>query len=139
MIGRQMTSEIRGYFSVLSLAVMLVALTPSRASAHVTQVVVTRVESPTFGGVALGSVGQYEKVVGRGTGEVQPSDPRNAMMTYIMLAPRNARGMVEDAMDFRILRPIDSSRGNHRVFYEISTCTVALPYAPSWQEHGAQL
>jgi hypothetical protein len=36
----------------------------------------------------------------------------------IKLAPRNARGKVEYAVDFYILKPIDLSKGNHKVMYE---------------------
>ena len=60
-----------------------------------TQIVITRTESPTFQGASFGDTGPYEKLVARATGEIDPRDPRNAVITDIMLAPRNARGMVE--------------------------------------------
>ena len=44
------------------------------AEADVTRIVITRVESPTFEGVSFGAVGQYEKLVGRAFGEVDPND-----------------------------------------------------------------
>ena len=93
---------------------------PSAAEARITKIVITRVESPTFEGVAFGEVGQYEKLVGRAFGEVDPNDLRNALITDIALAPRNANGMVEYSTDLYILAPIDRSRGNHRVFFEIN-------------------
>ena len=40
------------------------------------------------------------------------------MIVDIELAPRNARGMVEYSFDFYILKPIDLSKGAHRVMYE---------------------
>ena len=77
------------------------------AEADITRIVITRVESPTFEGVSFGAVGQYEKLVGRAFGEVDPHDPRNAVIVDIALAPRNARGMVEYSTDIYILRPVD--------------------------------
>src|SRR5215813_7816186 len=102
----------------VSLAVVLGA--PILAEARITRIVITRVESPTFGGASFGDVGQYEKLVGRAFGEVDPADPRNAVIADISLAPRNSRGMVEYSTDIYILRPIDRSRGNHRLFFELN-------------------
>ena len=93
---------------------------PSSAEAGITKIEITRVESPTFEGMAFGDVGPYEKIVGRAFGEVDPRDPRNAAITDISLAPRNARGMVEYSTDLYILRPVDPSKGNHRGFFEIN-------------------
>ena len=92
----------------------------SPAEAHITSISITRVESPTFQGVSFGDVGPYEKVVGRARGEVDPNDPRNAVIADIALAPRNARGMVEYSTDFYILRPVNRAAGNHRIFFEIN-------------------
>ena len=93
---------------------------PSSAEVGITKIEITRVESPTFEGMAFGDVGPYEKIVGRAFGEVDPRDPRNAAITDISLAPRNARGMVEYSTDLYILRPVDPSKGNHRGFFEIN-------------------
>src|SRR5262249_22174124 len=75
-------------------------------------------ESPTFGGYSWPGVGQYEKIAGKAFGEVGPLDPKNAVITDIALAPRNANGNVEYAFDFYILKPIDLSKGNTKVMYE---------------------
>ena len=75
-------------------------------------------QSPTFGGYAWPGVGQYEKIVGRAFGEVNPADPKNAVIVDIGLAPRNARGNVEYSFDFYILKPIDLSKGAHKMMYE---------------------
>src|SRR6267143_4569699 len=91
---------------------------PDRAEARITKIQITATESPTFGGYAWPGVGQYEKVVGKAFGEVDPFDPKNAVIVDIQLAPRNAGGKVEYSFDFYILKPIDLSRGAHRVMYE---------------------
>jgi Alpha/beta hydrolase domain len=90
------------------------------AQARVTQVVIKTVESPTFGGRAFGTVGQYERISGQIIGEVDPGDRRNAIIVDIALAPRNPNGTVTYSTDFQILRPIDRSKGNHRLLYEIT-------------------
>jgi len=49
---------------------------PMLAEASMTRIEIVRVEKPTFGGTSFGAVGQYEKLVGRAFGEVDPSDAR---------------------------------------------------------------
>lgn len=76
-------------------------------------------QNPTFGGESFGSVGPYEKIRGIAFGRLNPADPHNSGIVDINLAPRDSSGMVEYSMDFYILRPVDLSKGNHKVFYEI--------------------
>jgi hypothetical protein len=68
----------------------------------------------------MGSVGQYEKIRGIAYGEVDPSDPRNAVITDIELASINAQGMVEHSMDIFILKPVHLNRGNHRFLFDFN-------------------
>ncbi len=88
------------------------------AQAHVTKIVITGHQSPAFGGYTWPGVGQYERISGKAYGELDPADPKNAVIADIALAPRNARGMVEYAFDFYILKPIDLAKGNHKMVYE---------------------
>ena len=101
-------------------ALALVALTPGAADARITKIEIKRVESPTFEGTAFGQVGQYEKLVGRAYGEVDPKDPKNAVIVDIANAPKNARGMVEYDTDIYILKPINLAKGNHRLWFEVN-------------------
>ena len=71
-------------------------------------------------GPRFGNVGAYEKLVGRAFGEVDPKDPRNAVIVDIAHAPKNARGMVEYDTDFMILKPVDLANGNHRLWFEVN-------------------
>jgi len=104
----------------LSFTAAAVLGAPIVADARVVRIEITRIESPTFQGASFGTVGQYEKLVGRAFGEIDPTDPRNALITDIRIAPRNASGMVEYSTDIYILRPIDRSKGNHRLFFDIN-------------------
>src|SRR3989441_9607697 len=109
-------------FARLLLTIALITVGPlwlvPEADARITRVQVTTHETPTFGGYSWPGVGQYEKIVGVAFGEVDPTNPQDALITDIALAPRNARGNVEYSFDFYILKPIDLSRGNHKVMYE---------------------
>jgi hypothetical protein len=86
--------------------------------ARITRIDITTTESPTFGGYAWPGVGQYDKIVGVAHGELDPADRRNAVITDIALAPRNANGKVEYAFDFYLLRPTDLAKGAHKLMYE---------------------
>jgi hypothetical protein len=86
--------------------------------ARVTKLQITTHESPTFGGYSWPGVGQYEKIAGKAFGELDPSDPKNAVIIDLQLAPRNANGKVEYSFDFYLLKPIDLSKGNHKMLYE---------------------
>src|SRR4029450_6348454 len=79
-----------------------------------------RSQSPTFGGLSFGSIGQYEKLRGTAYGELDPADPRNAVITDLQLAPRNARGKVEYSMDIFILKPIDLRKGSHKAILDFN-------------------
>ena len=88
----------------------------SVVDARITQITYTTTSA--FGGYSFPGVGPYEKITGIATGEVDPSDPKNAVITDIQLAPRNANGKVVYQHNFYILRPVDLSKGNHKMMYE---------------------
>jgi len=69
---------------------------------------ISRVE-PAFGGAEFGSVGAYDKVVGRLYGEADPDHPLNAGIVNLGKAPRNAGGRVEYWVDFYLLKPATSA------------------------------
>ena len=101
------------------------SLVVSPAEAHITRIVIdpARSESPAFEGRTFGpdgKVGPYEKLRGKAFGEVDPDDRRNAVITDLKLAPRNARGKVEYSMDVFILKPIDLAKGNHKLFLDFN-------------------
>ena len=60
------------------------------ADARIVKFEVTSKESPTFGGYSFAGVGQYEKLVGMASGELDPNDPKNSVIVDLQLAPRNA-------------------------------------------------
>ncbi len=101
----------------LALAAGTVVTAPV-AEARITKIQITTHESPTFGGYSWPGVGQYEKIAGKAFGEVDPTNPQNSLIVDIGRAPVNAKGHVEYSFDFYILKPIDLSKGAHKVMYE---------------------
>lgn len=87
--------------------------TPSRTPALTLKVTGTQ----DFAG-SYGSVGQYEQVSGTVSGEVDPKDPKNAVIQDLALAPVNARGMVEYTTEFVMLKPKDMSRASGVLRYD---------------------
>ena len=114
-----MPSRMRalGMTFVASLAALFTA---SPADARITRIEIdtARSQSPTFGGFSWPGVGQYEKIVGKAFGEVNPHDRQNRVIVDIEFAPRNARGNVEYAFNFYILKPIDLKKGADKMMYE---------------------
>ena len=115
----------RGRLPSIALAVAVLAAMAPVAEAHITRIVIDPAlsESPAFEGRVFGpdgKVGPYEKLRGKAYGEVDPDDPRNAVITDLKLAPRNARGNVEYSMDIFILKPMDLARGNQRLILDFN-------------------
>ena len=102
---------------IAGLGLALLAAAP--AQARITRLEILRTE-PAFGGAAFGNTGAYDHVFARAHGEVDPADPRNAIIQDLNLAPRNASGMVEYSTDVELLKPADISRGNRLLFFEVN-------------------
>lgn len=106
----------------LHLAMLLVLgfIIPSpSAHARITRIEIDSVESPTFGGASFGATGQYEKLRGRAFGELDPNHALNRNVALLERAPRNAAGNVEYNLDILILKPVDMSRGNRTLIYDV--------------------
>jgi len=101
----------------LALAASAMLAAPA-ADARITRIQISASEKPTFGGFSWPGVGQYEKIVGKAFGEVNPHDRQNRVIVDVEFAPRNARGNVEYSFDFYILKPIDLRKGARKMMYE---------------------
>src|SRR5689334_13692431 len=99
-------------------AAALLLATAREASAKIVRIEIVSRQT-AFGGRRFGPVGQYEKIIGRAYGEVDPADRRNALIQDILLAPKNARGMVEYVATFTLLRPVDPSKGNGVLLHDM--------------------
>ena len=113
-LGR--ANRLRELLLVSASGLLLGSLSP--ADARITKIAISST-APAYGGATFGSVGAYEFVTGTAFGEVDPSNELNKIIQDIQLAPRNARGMVEYSTKFQILKPVDESKGNHMMLFEI--------------------
>src|SRR5713226_3069909 len=111
-------SSLKGSLSV-AIGFLSVAAIPRSAEARVTRFVVKE-QVPFAVGVEWGTAGPYERLKGTAYMEVDPRDPLNAVIVNLDKAPRNARGMVEFSAPFLILKPVDITRGNRKLWYGIN-------------------
>ena len=90
----------------------------SPAMAEVVRFDLTMPPRPALDGAAFGGTGAYEEIRARATIALDPADPRNAVISDLDRAPRNAQGRVEAVADVIILRPADPGRGNGTLLVE---------------------
>jgi hypothetical protein len=114
-------------------ALIAVLLAPALSEAGVVSV---QFNAPTvaFGGYSWPGVGQYQKITGVAYAEVDPADPRNAVIVDLGLAKPQAgpnqpgkvaaTGKIGYLLNFYILKPVDlnavdpSLNGHGKVMYE---------------------
>jgi hypothetical protein len=89
------------------------------AHAEVVRAQIDRRE-PFADGMSFGSAGPYERVSGRMFLEVDPGAAANARVVDLKLVPLNKRGNVEFWSDFFLLKPVDPTHGNRRLFYDVN-------------------
>src|SRR4051812_127745 len=94
-----------------------IILLTAPAQARITRIVIDHRDSSAFKGQSFGDSGPYERLTGHAYGELDPKDPLNAIITDLQLAPRNARGMVEYAATFSMLKPTDLARASGVLVY----------------------
>jgi hypothetical protein len=101
----------------------LVLLIPSVWS-QTTFAAVDRIEildrEPVAGGTAFGAAGAYEKIRGRAWFALDPNAPANAAIADLTLAPRGAQGLVHFVANFLMVRPVEATRGNGTLLYEVN-------------------
>ncbi|HEX9548933.1 MAG TPA: hypothetical protein VF942_16450, partial [Acidimicrobiales bacterium] len=114
-----MKSTIERGCLVFALGLSAASALPRNADARVVAFVVESRQA-FVGGVAWDSAGPYERLTGTAYMEVDPRDPLNAIVVDVERAPRNGRGLVEFSTPFFILKPLDMSRGNHKIFYTVN-------------------
>jgi hypothetical protein len=84
----------------------------------ITRVVISD-RHPAFGGASFGEPGPYEFVSGTAYGRLDPKSPQNAAIVDLQYAPVGADGMVAYSVQFTILRPVDATKGNGRLIYDV--------------------
>ena len=100
-------------------ALTISLLITSTADARITKIIIDRVESPTFEKQKFGPMGKYEKLIGRVFGEIDPNAPEHVEIVNLDKATKNASGRVSYSADLYILKPIDLTKGNNKIFYGV--------------------
>lgn len=143
MSGR--SKSLKCLVGVCVLVLVTLAFTAT-SLARVTRIEITE-RVPFAGGMEFGNVGAYEKIKGKLYYAVDPDNRFNRQIVDLHLAKhgqlrqdisvvhtgttgyveeivggdaRNAKGEVEFAGDFILLKPVDLKKGNHRIFYEVN-------------------
>ena len=98
--------------------IAIACLVPLASRAEVVRFDVTE-RVPAFAGRSFGNIGSYERITARATFALNPADERNAVITDLALAPRNADGKVEATADVVILRPSDPTHGNGTLLLDV--------------------
>ena len=98
--------------------IALVCLAAPGLDARVTRIEITS-RAVAFNGQSFGAVGQFEKIKGIASGEIDAKDRRNVLITDIARAPRNARGHVEYRTNFTLVKPVDMRKSSGVLFYNI--------------------
>ena len=110
---------VRSSLLFLATGFLFVATLPKSSEARVVRFVVEQRRS-FASGATWGPSGPYERLDGTAYMEVDPRDPLNAIIVNLDRAPKNKSGMVEFSSPFFILKPVDMTRGNHKLFYGIN-------------------
>src|SRR5579863_9891335 len=74
--------------------VALIAMAALTAHADVASIEITS-RADIVNGKAWGTVGPYERIIGKVHFTVDPKNPRNKIITNLDKAPKNAQGLVE--------------------------------------------
>ena len=89
------------------------------AEARIDRLEIIRTEQ-AFQGRSFDDKGEYERIIARAHGSLDPEDRRNAMIQDIELAPRNAQGRVEYVTDVEIVRPRNAEKSNGVLLFNIT-------------------
>jgi hypothetical protein len=111
----QMRQSFRLVFACLTVVLATSLGFQQRAEARLTRITAgapTTINLPVFG-----ATGPYLKIAGTFQGEIDPADRRNVVIADINLAPQTG-GKVQYTSTFFILRPVDLSKSNGKLFYD---------------------
>src|SRR3954451_22894959 len=106
---------LKQFIGAVTIAVVCSA---AALDARVTRIEILKVEPAGAG---------FEKLSGKAHGELDPSDPKNALITDIEHAPRNSRGKVEYVATFALIKPVDMANASGVLMYSVVNRGGGLP------------
>jgi hypothetical protein len=128
--------SVRGNLLAAGVSVLAATAAASDANARVTKIVIEKKTSPAFNGAMFSNAGQYEILVGKAYGELDPKDPHNRIIQDIDLAPRNAKGNVEYTATFQIVKPVDMSKASRLMWHDVPNRGGRLTIVPTERNFG---
>jgi hypothetical protein len=102
-----------------SILAIVLCVAPSLARAEVTKVNIAS-RTVVANGQPFGSVGPYEKLTGTIEFAVDPANPRNKRIVDLDAAAKGTDGRVHFTADLYVLQPVDPSKGNGTLLFEIA-------------------
>ena len=110
---------VKSAFAAVAFAVVCSAVITEARVTRIEIAKVERVDSPSPSAQGAIQTPPYERMNGKFYGELDPADPKNALITDIEFAPRNARGKVEYVGTFSLMKPIDLSKASGVLMYSV--------------------
>ena len=104
---------------VLAASLVSLLLHSRAASAEVVGIAITS-RATIANGQSFGSTGPYERLVGRIDFALDPADPHNRGIVDLEHAARDSDGRVRFSSDLYVLQPLDQSKGNGVLLFEIA-------------------
>ena len=98
------------FHKLMSAGAVFLLLASTAAHANIVRIEIVRTEP---------AGPSHERISGNAYGELDPADPKNAVIADIELAPRNARGKVEYVATFSLVKPKDMSMASGVLIYTV--------------------
>lgn len=106
--------------SWLSSALKLVlVIFPLATQAKVTNFVITNTVSPAFEGADFGEAGKYERINAVAEFSIDPNSDRGKRIVDLEHVPVGEDGLVHFSSKVSLLRPLDATKANGTLFYEV--------------------
>jgi Alpha/beta hydrolase domain len=107
-------------YKSLTFIILLFAISVSMPLQAKVSSIDIQLRKPFAEGKSFGAVGQYELIKGTLHYLIDPALPGNRAVVDLQYAPRNNDGMVAFSGEFMLLKPVDLSKGNHRLLYDVN-------------------
>lgn len=104
--------------SIITSAISLLITIPYKTLAEVVGVEITE-RIPLANGYSFPDHGAYERISGQFIIALDPNRPENQRVHDLKLAPKTKDGNVEFKTAFTLVQPVDPTKGNGRLIYDV--------------------
>ncbi|KXF75561.1 hypothetical protein ATN84_19625 [Paramesorhizobium deserti] len=104
---------------LVGVAILAVSATGSAADAKIIDFRILETISPAFEGTAFGKAGAYERIDAVAEFAIDPKSERGQKIVDLDKAPVDAMGMVRFSTEVTILRPVDATKSQGVLLYEV--------------------